>query len=125
MRPRVTVCMTLSALALGGCGGAPIVAGTPRVVQRLVIAPYALHEECVRLARGDRLDWRYGSSQPLVFNIHYHEDNAVLAPVVREQSTADSGIYEARLDRDYCLMWEAGPPGAIIGYRVLVRPHAP
>jgi len=113
--------MTMSALSLAGCGGDPIVAGAPRTVERVVIAPYALHEECVRLARGDRLDWRYESSEPVAFNIHYREGNAELSPVVRERSTTDAGTFEARLDEDYCLTWESGPPGAIIGYRILLR----
>lgn len=109
------------ALLLAGCTAAPIEAGTPRNVDRLVVAPYAMHEDCVRMTRGDRLDWRYASSAPLAFNIHYHEGNAVLSPVVREHSTADSGTFEATLAQDYCAMWEAGAQGAIIGYRILLR----
>jgi hypothetical protein len=121
MPARVAVCVALLALLLAGCSNAPIAPGVPRVVERLVIAPYALHEECVHADRGDRLDYRYESSEPLDFNIHYHEHETVLAPVVREQSTADSGTYAARLAQEYCLMWQAGPPGAIIGYRMLLR----
>ena len=102
-----------------------IVAGVPRAVERLVVAPYAVHEACVRMAGGDRLDWRYESSAPLAFNIHDHEGGTVLAPVVRDASSADSGTFEARMAQDYCLMWEAGPAGAIIGYRVLLRSARP
>ena len=109
------------ALALAGCVAPPITADVPRVVERVVIAPYAMHEACVRLSRGDRLDWRFESNAPLAFEIHYKEEDAVLAPVVREASTGDSGTFEARDAREYCLTWEAGPPGAIIGYRVLLR----
>jgi hypothetical protein len=118
---RVAARVAMFALPFAGCATPPIAAGVPRVVERLVITPYAIHEECVHLARGDRIDWRYESSAPLAFNIHYHEDNAVLSPVVRDESTADSGTFEARVTRDYCLTWESGPPGAIIGYRVLLR----
>ena len=45
-----------------------------------VIAPYAMHEECTRLGAGDRLDYRYDSSAPVDFDIHYHEDNAPWLP---------------------------------------------
>jgi hypothetical protein len=96
--------------------------GVPREVGRVVIAPYQSHDECMRLARGDRIDWRYESSEPLAFDIQYREDNAVLSPVVRDHSTADSGTFEAQVANDYCLTWESGPPGAIIAYRVLLRP---
>jgi hypothetical protein len=113
------------ALSLCACTGDPIAAGVPRIVPRVVIAPYAMHEECLRLSPGDRIDYRYESSAALDFNIHYHESNAVLAPVVRERSTADSGTFEASIAHDYCLTWEAGPPGAIIGYRIMLRRGAP
>jgi hypothetical protein len=56
------------------------------------------------------------------FNIHYHEGNAVVMPVVREQSLEDAGIYSVRIAQDYCLMWEAGGAGAVIDYRIRVRP---
>jgi hypothetical protein len=106
---------------VASCAEHPLLPGEPRAVERMVIAPYAMHEECAHLTAGERLDYRYQSSAPLDFNIHYHEGNAVLAPVVREHSTGDSGWFEARVAQDYCLAWEAGPPGAILGYRVLVH----
>ncbi|HEX6137953.1 MAG TPA: hypothetical protein VF059_09855 [Casimicrobiaceae bacterium] len=115
----------LALAALASCAEPPLAPGEPRQVDRMVIAPYAMHEECAHLAAGERLDYRYESSAPLDFNIHYHEADAMLAPVVRERSTGDSGIFEARLAQDYCLMWQAGPPGAIIRYRVAVRPSPP
>jgi hypothetical protein len=46
----------------------------------------------------------------------------VLAPIVREKVYADSGVFVPRLARDYCLMWEAGPAGAMLDYRVRPRP---
>ena len=116
------VCGAALAVAVAACMTAQVVPGVPRNVARVVIAPYQSHDECMRLAQGDRLDWRYESTEPLAFDIQYREDQAVLAPVVREHSMTDSGTFDARLAQDYCLTWEAGPPGAIISYRVLVRP---
>lgn len=95
------------------------------MVDRLVIAPYAAHEACADLATGDRLDYRYRSSAALDFDIRYREGGAVLSPIVREQSTADSGIFEARIAARYCLDWQAGPAGAIVGYRILLRRTTP
>ena len=106
---------------LSACTTPPIASGVPREVSRVVVAPYQSHDECVRLARGDRLDWRFESSEPLAFDIHYREGNAVLSPIVRDPSTTQSGTFEAQLEAVYCLTWEAGPPGAILGYRVLLR----
>jgi hypothetical protein len=110
------------ALALAGC--ATTSPDAPREVHALGLAPYAQHQECRRLVPGDRLDYRFTSTAPLAFNIHYRDGNADLSPVVRERSTSDAGTFEAQFDEDYCLTWESGPPGAIIGYRILLRPAA-
>ena len=113
----------LLSLALCGCAPAPaITPGVPRVVQRVVIAPYESHEECVRLAPGDRVDYQYEASAPLKFDIGYREGDNVLMPVVRGPSASASGTYEVLIAHRYCMTWEAGPPGAIIRYRILVRP---
>jgi len=113
----------LLSLALCGCASLPaITPGVPHVVPRVVIAPYAMHEECVRLGPGDRVDYQYDSSDPLKFDIGYREGANVLMPVVRGPSASASGTYEVPIARQYCMTWEAGPPGAIVRYRILVRP---
>jgi hypothetical protein len=111
----------LFTLALAACTSPPIAPDVPHVVERLVLLPYATHEACAQMRPGDRLDWRYESSTPLAFDLRYREGNAVLAPIVRSDSTADSGTYEARLAASYCLGFEAGPGGAIVSYRMLLR----
>lgn len=113
--------MSILAAAVGACAAPGWLPGEPRVVDRLAIAPYARHEACAQLLAGDRLDYRYESSAALDFEIHYDEDHAVLSPVVREQSTSDSGTFEVRAPRQYCLDWQAGAAGAIITYRLLLR----
>ena len=114
----------LACLSIGctACTTPPVKPGVPRVAERVVILPYQLHDQCIALAAGERLDWRYESTQPLAFSIHYHANNAELATVVRDSSTGDSGTFEAPSAQNYCLTWESGPPGAIIGYRLLLRP---
>jgi hypothetical protein len=120
-RLRTTATCLVISLLVTACAQSPVAAGVPRVVERLIVHPYAMHEDCVRLAAGDRLDWRFASSEPLAFNIHYHENGAVLAPVVRDDSAGDTGTFVARMPDEYCLTWEAGARGAIIDYRVLLR----
>jgi hypothetical protein len=113
--------IAFAAIALAGCATPPIAAGVPKTVDGLVIAPYALHEACMSMARGDKLDWRYESGAPIAFEVHYREGGAVLSPVVRDDSSGDSGTFEAREPRDYCVQWEAGASGAIVSYRLLLR----
>ncbi|HMA31629.1 MAG TPA: hypothetical protein VKT00_07435 [Casimicrobiaceae bacterium] len=115
--------VALLSLALGGCAATPaITPGVPHVVARVVIAPYESHRECVRLASGDRVDYEYASSAPLKFDIGYREGDNLLMPVVRGPSASASGTYEVLIPQRYCMTWEAGPPGAIVRYRILVRP---
>ena len=113
----------LLSLTLGACASAPAIkTGVPHAVPRVVIAPYESHEECFPLAPGDRVDYQYDSSAALNFDIRYREGGNVLMPVVRGPSTSASGTYEPLLAHEYCVNWEAGPAGAIIRYRILVRP---
>jgi hypothetical protein len=107
--------------ALWACAGHPIVAGEPKVVSKLEIAPYAAHEECANLAPGDRLDYRFESTEPLAFNIHYHDANLIVMPITRENVVSDAGLFTPTIAQGYCLMWETGAAGASIDYRVLVR----
>lgn len=107
--------------SIASCATGAPARGDARAVERLAIAPYGAHEECVDLAVGDRLDYRFESSAPVDFDIRYREANALVAPIVRPHSTADSDIFEAQVRARYCLAWQAGADGTIIGYRVLVR----
>jgi hypothetical protein len=107
-----------------GCATAPADPDT-RNASNVALAPYALHEECLALRPGDRLDYRFRSSVPIAFNIHYHDAQAVVMPVQRDGVTADSGIYQPVLAHDFCLMWEAGAAAATLDYRVTVRRRQP
>jgi hypothetical protein len=118
---RARIALVLVATASASCATPLLTPGEPLLVERLAIAPYESHERCARLRVGDRLDFRYDSSAPLHFDLRYRQDDAVLAPIVHERSTEDSGLFEARIPATYCLAWEAGAQGAILDYRVLLR----
>ena len=38
-----------------------------------------------------------------------------------DQTTGDAGVFLPKLEHDYCLMWEAGPAGALLDYRIRLR----
>lgn len=97
------------------------VGGDARSVDALPIAPYDAHEECFDLALGDRLDYRYRSSVPIDFDIRYRNANAVVSPIVRAHSSADSDILEIGVPARYCASWQAGADAAAVDYRLLVR----
>jgi len=109
------------AAILGACATATIDPETPKSVQRLGIAPYQAHEECVQLVPGDRLEYRFEAGAPLAFNIHYHEGKTVVMPLSRENTREESGVYAPHLAQHYCLMWEAGRQGTTLDYRVRLK----
>jgi hypothetical protein len=63
------------------------------------------HEECFQLSAGDSVDYRYKAVARVTFNIHYHTERDVVAPVKREDTTSDAGSYVATEAQGYCMMW--------------------
>ena len=112
----------LAALPLCACTTALVTADTPKTVRGHTIAPYEWHEECMHLDVGDRVEFAFESTEPVDFNVHYHEGKTVLMPIVRDKARADAGVFAPSAAQDYCLMWEAGAAGALIDYRVRLRP---
>jgi hypothetical protein len=118
--------LAVAGLVLAACATrGPADPDAPREARGRPLAPHALHEECMKLAAGDRLDYRFTSTGPVAFNVHYHAGNAVVMPVAREAITADSGIFQPVLAEDYCVMWEAGAAPVLLDYRVAVRRRTP
>jgi hypothetical protein len=106
-------------LALASCVAVPAIdPGRPLEVRAHPLPPYQVHEECASLRHGDRLHYRFESTAPLAFNIHFHEGKAVVMPVTRERVTADEGTFVPLVAQEYCLMWEAGAQGTTIDYAV-------
>ena len=115
--------LAIAALALCACA-TTTPTSAPKVVRAFPLPSYQIHEECFTLKEGDRVEFAFEATEPVDFNIHYHEGQAVVMPISREKSREHAGFYTARLAQDYCLMWEAGAPGALIDYRILVKPAA-
>jgi len=113
--------VALAALALCACAVDPYRLDAPRSASGVELAPYALHEECFRLDVGERIDFYFESVVPVAFNIHYHDGNAVVMPVARDNATQESGDFTADRKEIYCLMWEAGAEPSALEYRVRPR----
>jgi hypothetical protein len=114
-------CASWLALALTACAAPTIREGAPLVVTDRVIAPHDSHETCVKLVPGDRLDYQFKAKSPVAFNIHYHEGKVIVMPISRDGTTSDAGIFVPRYAQEYCLMWEAGPDGTFLDYRVTLN----
>ena len=112
------IVVACAAAALAACATPAPDPYAPQSADAHAMSPYQVHEACVKLAAGDRLDWRFESLAPVDFNIHYHEGPTVVIPVQRAASLGGTGIYHVTLAHDYCAMWETGPLGTEISYRV-------
>jgi hypothetical protein len=112
----------LAALLAGGCAADPYRFDAPRSAAGVELAAYALLEECVALDAGQRFDFYFVSATPVAFNIHYHDANAVIMPIVREQATLESGEFSADRKNVYCLTWEAGAGASVLEYRLRPLP---
>ena len=119
---RRTSLFALSAFVLAGCAGDPYRLDAPRSAAGVELAPYGIHEECVALEPGNRIDYYFTSVAPVAFNLHYHDANAVIMPIVRERVTQDSAVFTAELRQTYCLMWEAGAEASLLDYRIRPLP---
>jgi hypothetical protein len=89
------------------------------------LPPQATHEECVALAVGDRLLYRFTSNVPVTFGIQYRTGNADVAPISRDAVAEDAGVFAPALGETYCLQWSTGAEGAEIRYRLRVQRGGP
>lgn len=119
---RRTAAAMLGTWGLLGCAAAPLTAEAPRIVTGMVLTPYEIREDCVRLSPGDRLDYTFDATDPVAFEIRYREGVSALSPIVRAPVRTDAGAYTAPLGLQYCLVWEAGAAGALVDYRLRLRP---
>jgi len=110
------------ALAVAACTTAPLSLDEPAAATAMPLPPWESREVCVRLAGGDRLEYTFEATEPVAFEIRYHDGASVVAPLVRDAARADAGLFLAQLPQTYCLVWEAGVAGALIDYRLRRRP---
>lgn len=113
---------TLTAvLLLGACASAPFPPNVPHAVSSRPVAAWETFEDCTDIHVGDRIDFRFEATAKIDFDLYYRQGIAVLIPLSRRQTTADSGVFNASIPGRYCLAWKAGAAGALVTYHVLVR----
>ena len=79
------------------------------------VAPGKAHEECVRVDKGKRMHYKWRSTVPVDFNIHYHDGAEVFYPVKREGKLSARGILRAKKTEEFCWMWSANASAKIEG----------
>lgn len=91
---------------IGGCASA-LRPDAPRHVGPITLAPGEHHEDCVRLAAGDRVLFRFEAHPAIAFQVRYRSGEAVIMPVVRPATESDSGFFSAAETHTYCFDWAA------------------
>lgn len=115
--------LACAALVAAGCATPdPYRLEGPRSGAGVALPPYAMREECFTLHPDERVDFYFTSSAPVAFNLHYHDAKAVVMPIERKATQAESGEFVADRDQAYCLMWEAGAEPALLDYRIRPLP---
>lgn len=97
-------------LCLGAAGSAAFGASSAKDGARsfdVSIEPMKLHEECVRMEKGEKRRYSWKSNGAVDFNVHYHEGPEVFYPVKRDGLRGDGGTFSAKVATDYCWMWTA------------------
>lgn len=79
--------------------------GSGRFEKTMVVAPGKFAEVCGKLSKGQVIAWNFKSSQPMNFNIHYHEGKAVVFPTKLDASAAAEDKLTVAVDQGYCWMW--------------------
>jgi hypothetical protein len=110
------------ALPVAACAGETMRAGDDKVVTAFAIAPYEIHEECMLLTPGARIDYRFEAKMPVYFDIRYQEGIAIISTISREDVKVAAGVFASTGTRRYCVHWEAGLEGALVDYRVRLLP---
>ena len=101
----------MACLALASCTTA-LREDAPRNVGPLLLAPGEHHDDCVRLALGDRVLFRFDAAPAAAFSVRYHSGEALVHPMIRSPTESDSGFFVAAETRTYCFEWIAGTTSA-------------
>ena len=124
MNIRVRSMAAWLALPLAACAGDTMHSGENRTIKGQVIAPYEIHEECMTMTTGDRLDYRFEANALVDFDIRYREGSAVISTISRDDVREAAGVFVSPRTRRYCTHWEAGPQGALVDYQLRLLPAA-
>ena len=95
-----TVLVVFSLFIISGCSSLQIRAET-----EVTMNPSKIHEECMKLLPGDVLSYSFNASDPVDFNIHFHDEKNISYPVSKKRISGYEGTYSPAKEHMYCIMW--------------------
>ncbi|MEP7208542.1 MAG: hypothetical protein ABI920_16510 [Casimicrobiaceae bacterium] len=108
-------------VGVAGCVTKPPPPGEFRVVKGHGMSAFAVHEECMRVSAGDRIEYVFESTEPLHFDIHFRAGGATLLPLSQDGVREGAAVYPVLESQVLCLGWEASAAGARLDYRFRIR----
>ena len=106
------------ALAATCCGAFAAVPSGRKQSVDVNLEPKKMHEECLRMEKGEKRLYSWKATSAVDFNIHYHEGPEVFYPVKRDGMRGDGGTFTAKVATDYCWMWTARGAAAKVTGRI-------
>ncbi|NQD37948.1 hypothetical protein HPT27_13030 [Permianibacter sp. IMCC34836] len=70
-------------------------------------------EICDKLTKNQVLKWQFTGAAALNFNIHYHDDKAVVFPAKQDNVAKLGDTLIVPVDQDYCWMWKNLTPAPV------------
>ena len=67
-------------------------------------------EACEKFTPGATVNYSFTSSQPVMFNVHYHEKHAKVYAVEKTLTDKLEGSFVVQSDAIHCCMWENDNP---------------
>ena len=74
-------------------------------VDKSIIEAEKVHEVCMKLKDGQKMNYSFKSAKSMKFNIHYHADDVTLFPVEEHLTDGATDIFISPGERGYCMMW--------------------
>lgn len=70
-------------------------------------------EACGSLAAGDQISWRFTTTAPVEFNIHYHVGKEAVYPARQAEVSAGRDRLKVTAAQDHCWMWTNKGPAPV------------
>lgn len=99
----------LLALVSTGCVAADLIKiswdADGRFAGEQSVAPGKFLEVCGALQSETKVNWNFGASAAVDFNVHYHAGSEVVFPSKLAAVTGGNDVLRVEADQDFCWMW--------------------
>ena len=70
----------------------------------------ATHEECLKLLQENEVVYSFEASDPLTFDIHYHDGNRIVDAFAKKTISDLKATLQPEIVQEYCMSWSNHQP---------------